>query len=443
MIVGNGPVITNDPANPFVADGAVVLRDNVIEAVGPLEQLRAAYPQEQVHDVDGRVIMPGLINAHTHAYSHYARGMGVSGPTRDFVEILENLWWRLDRLLTLEDVELNTTTTFIESIRNGVTTVFDHHSSPGAVEGSLFTQAEVARRLGIRASLCYETSDRDGVEVFDQAVAENVSFMKAMNTGEGAQQDLVKGLFGVHASFTMSQASLERCVAEKDGVPGGFHVHTAEGPGDEPDSVDKYGTRIVERFHGLGMLGPESIAVHCVHATDHELDLLVDTDTTMVHNPHSNMGNAVGGAPVVEALAKGVRCGLGTDAYTADMFASASVAKILQSHRLGDPTVGFGQAIELLFGNNPRIAAQHFAKPVGLLAPGAYADLITLDYDPITPLSAGSYAGHILFGMSGRMVNDTMVDGRWVMRDRVIQTLDEAQVNARSRAAAPRIWAQM
>jgi cytosine/adenosine deaminase-related metal-dependent hydrolase len=206
MIVGNGRVITNDPSNPFLETGAILVRGKVIEEVRELAALRAAYPHEPFHDVAGRVVMPGLINAHTHAYSHYARGMGVTGPTRDFVEILENLWWRLDRMLTLEDVELNTTTTFVESIRNGVTTIFDHHSSPGAVEGSLFTQAEAARRLGIRASLCYETSDRDGAEVFGQAVAENVAFMRASNTGE---QDLVRGLFGVHASFTMSQPSLE------------------------------------------------------------------------------------------------------------------------------------------------------------------------------------------------------------------------------------------
>ena len=173
MIIGNGPVITNDPAAPFVDNGAILVRDNVIEAIGTVSELRAAYPHEPFHDVAGRVIMPGLINAHTHAYSHYARGMAVSNPTRDFQEILENLWWRLDRMLTLEDVELNTTTTFVESIRNGVTTVFDHHSSPGAVEGSLFRQAEVARALGIRASLCYETSDRDGEEVFAQAAALN------------------------------------------------------------------------------------------------------------------------------------------------------------------------------------------------------------------------------------------------------------------------------
>lgn len=440
MIITNGPVITNDPDNPFLHDGAVLVHDDTVVAVGPVAQVRAAHPHAEVVDVGGRVIMPGLINTHTHAYSAYARGMAVHRPTRDFTEILENLWWRLDRLLTLEDVELNTATTFLDCIRNGVTTVFDHHSSPHAVTSSLHRQAEVARRIGIRANLCYETSDRDGATVFQQAVEENVAFMRAVNTDD---QDLVKGLFGIHASFTLSQPSLEACVTAMDGVPGGFHVHTAEGPADEPDSESKYGRRIVERFHDLGMLGATSIAVHCVHATDEELDVLKDTDTTMVHNPHSNMGNAVGGAPVVEALAKGIRCGLGTDAYTADMFASASVAKILQSHRLGDPTVGFSHALDLLLRQNPRIAAQHFAKPLGVLAPGAYADLITVTYDPITPLDAGSVGGHILFGMNGSMVNDTLVGGRWVMRDRTVLTVDEAEIAAHSREAAPRIWAQL
>jgi cytosine/adenosine deaminase-related metal-dependent hydrolase len=130
VIVSSGPVITNDPGNPFVADGAVVVRGDSIVAVGPAAEIRASHPLDDLVDVGGRVIMAGLINAHTHAYSAYARGMAVNQPTRDFTEILQNLWWRLDRLLTLEDVELNAATTFIESIRNGVTTVFDHHSSP-------------------------------------------------------------------------------------------------------------------------------------------------------------------------------------------------------------------------------------------------------------------------------------------------------------------------
>ena len=440
MIISNGPVITNDPANPFVADGAVVVQGDSIVAVGPAAEIRATHPGQETIDVGGRVIMAGLINAHTHAYSAYARGMAVHQPTRDFTQILENLWWRLDRLLTLEDVELNAGTTFIESIRNGVTTVFDHHSSPHAVSGSLQTMADVARRIGIRTSLCYETSDRDGAAVLADAIEENTSFMKTVNTDE---QDMVKGLFGLHASFTLSEESLDAACAAKEGIPGGFHIHVAEGPSDEADSQAKYGKRIVQRLGDHGILGPQTIAAHCIHADPDELELLKASDTNVVHNPHSNMGNAVGVAPVIDMLARGLRVGLGTDAYTADILASAQVAKILQSDHLADPTVGFGQALALVFVNNPKICEKFFRKDLGVLQAGAYADLITLDYRPFTPLSAESAGGHILFGMSGSQVNDTMVNGAWVMRDRDIITVDEAAIFARSIDRAPRIWAQM
>jgi putative selenium metabolism protein SsnA len=440
MIIGGGPVLTNDSEHPFVDSGAVVVRDDTIVAVGPLAELRAAYPREELVDVGGRLIMPGLINAHTHAYSAYARGMAVHRPTRNFTEILENLWWRLDRMLELEDVELNAATTFADSLRNGVTTVIDHHSSPNAVSGSLQTMAAVARQVGIRTVLCYEASDRDGEAVLAAALTENAEFMKATNT-DG--QDLVRGLFGLHAAFTLSEASLNAAAEAKEGLAGGFHIHVAEGDGDEADSMDRYGKRIVTRLNEHGMLGPGTIAAHCVHADSEELDTLLETDTNVVHNPHSNMGNAVGVAPVVEMLRRGLRVGLGTDAYTADMFASAQVAKILQSVHLSDPTVGFGQAIEALFVNNPKICANFFRKPVGILAAGAYADLITLDYRPFTPFNGDTAWGHVIFGMSGGLVRDAMVAGSWAMRDREILGLDEARVGARSTERAPRVWAAL
>jgi len=440
MIIINGPVITHDPADPFVPDGAVVVHGDSIVAVGPAAEIRAAHPGEEMVDVGGRVIMPGLINTHTHAYSAYARGMAVHQPTRNFTEILENLWWRLDRLLTLEDVELNAGATFIESIRNGVTTVFDHHSSPNAVSGSLQTMADAAGRIGIRTSLCYETSDRDGAGVLAAAIEENTLFMKTVNTDE---QDMVKGLFGLHASFTLSQESLDAVCAAKEGIAGGYHVHVAEAASDEADSVAKYAKRVVQRFDDHGMLGPETIAAHCVHANPEELELLKDRDTSVVHNPHSNMGNAVGVASVVDMLDRGLRVGLGTDAYTPDILASAQVAKILASDHLADPTVGFGQALQMAFVNNSKICAKFFRKDLGVLKAGAYADLVTLAYHPFTPLNAESAGGHILFGMSGSQVNDTMVNGAWVMRDRHVLTVDEAAIFARSTQRAPHIWAQM
>jgi putative selenium metabolism protein SsnA len=440
MIIGNGPVITGDPENPFIDDGAVLVAGQRIVAVGPGAQIRAAHPGEEMVDVGGRVIMAGLINAHTHAYSAYARGMAVHRPTNNFTQILENLWWRLDRLLTLEDVELNAGTTFVECIRNGVTTVFDHHSSPNAVSGSLQTMADVAADIGIRTSLCYETSDRDGAAVLAAAIEENTSFMRKVNTDE---QDMVKALFGLHASFTLSEESLDAACAAKEGIAGGFHVHVAEAASDQAHSQARYAKRVVQRFHDHGMLGPTTIAAHCVHAGPEELELLRDTDTNVVHNPQSNMGNAVGVASVVDMLSRGLRVGLGTDAYTADVLASAQVAKILASDHLGDPSVGFAQALQLAFVNNPKICAQFFRQELGVLKAGAYADLITVAYRPFTPLDAQSAGGHILFGMSGSQVADTMVNGAWVMRERDILTVDEAAIFARSRERAPRIWAQM
>lgn len=439
MIVTGGPVITGDPTQPVVTGGGVLVRDGVVEAVGPAADLRAAHPAEPVTDT-GRVILPGFINAHTHAYSAYARGMAVHSPTRDFPEILANLWWSLDRLLEPEDVRLNATTTFMESVRNGVTTVFDHHSSPHAIPGSLATMAHAARQVGLRACLCYETSDRDGGAAFAAAVAENVDFMREANTGG---QDAVRGMFGMHASFTLSEASLDTIAAAASAVPGGYHVHVAEGRSDQDHALATFGWRVVDRLDAHGMIGPDSLAAHCVHTTPGEIEVLADRKANVIHNPHSNLGNAVGFAPVVEMLRRGIRVGLGTDAYTADMLSSMQVAKIVASGYRFDPTIGFGEAVAMLFQNNPAIASAVFGRDIGILRPGAAADLVTLDYRPPTHLDVRSAWGHVVFGMSGAQAVDVMVDGEWILREREFTRLDEAEVLALSAERAERIWARM
>lgn len=440
-LIAGGPVLTNDPAQPFVTgSGGVLIDGDKIVAVGPEAELRALAPEAEVHDVGGKLIMPGLINAHTHAYSAYARGGPVSLPTRNFQETLENLWWRLDKLLTLEDVKLNAEFTFKEGIRNGVTTFFDHHSSPNAVSGSLEAEASVVRDMGVRASICFETSDRDGADTFKAEVAENVDFMRSVNVNPDAH---VRGMFGLHAAFTLSQASLEACIEAKDGVPGGWHVHTAEGPGDEVDSYRKYNRPIVRRFAELDMLGDDSLFIHLVHVDSREMELLQMAGAWGVHNPYSNMGNAIGTARVDELLRRGVKMGLGTDAYTSDMLASLGLAKVLMSSSLQDPTIGFMECVRLLFGVNPDLASHFFGGGLGRLVAGNYADVITLDYHPHTPFNAGSMWGHVIFGLNGSLVNDTMCGGRWLMRDRELLTLDEARSDARSAERAAEIWKHM
>jgi len=198
--------------------------------------------------------------------------------------------------------------------------------------------------------------------------------------------------------------------------------------------------RVVERLDKFGILGPKTLGIHCVHANEAELEIIKATDTTVVHNPESNMGNAVGYSPVVRMLDKGIRVGLGTDAYTNDMFESLKVAKILQSHALGDPTVGFSHALKLQFDNNPRILQNYFNQPLGVLKAGAYADLIVLEYDPVTPLNDKTMGGHILFGMAGYQVEDSMINGRFVMKDRVILTVDHARIMAETRRLSQKLW---
>lgn len=440
MIIGNGKIITNDSNNLFYDNGGVFIKDNVIEDIGNIAYIKNKYRDEEFIDVKGRVIMPGMICAHSHIYSAYARGMSVSKPTTDFFTVLENLWWSLDRKLTLEDVKLNALTTYIESIQNGVTTLIDHHSGPNSVTGSLFAIRDAAKELGMRTSLCYEVSDRDGKDIALKEIQENVNFIKDCQNNN---DDMIKALFGLHASFTISNETMYKVKEAMEGVYDGYHVHVAEGIEEQYDSLKKYGKRVVERLHDFGILGERTIAVHGVHINQREIEILKQTNTSVVHNPESNMNNAVGCPPVVSMLKQGLRVGLGTDAYTNDMFESMKVANILQSHHLCDPTVGFAETKKMQFENNPKILGKYFKKDLGVLLKGAYADLITLDYDPLTPMNENNWFGHALFGMTGRLVNDTIINGKFVMKDRVLQTADAKEILAKSRERVKEIWPLM
>lgn len=218
MILINGRIITQDIERPYIENGSIVIKGERIVDLGNTEDMIKKYPEEEIEDVNGKVIMPGLINTHHHIYSAFARGMKSNAPSKDFIEILENLWWKLDKKLNLEDVEYSALTTYIDCIKNGVTTVFDHHASPYAVTGSLEAIAEAAKKLGVRTCLCYEVSDRDGIEIMEEGIKENINFIKKYNTDS---QNMIKGMFGLHASFTLSDESLRKCDKEMKGLNAG------------------------------------------------------------------------------------------------------------------------------------------------------------------------------------------------------------------------------
>ena len=440
LLLGNGRMITRDAQNPYLAEGCVAMDGQVILEIGGTEALQSRYPDAEFIDARGGVIMPGLINAHGHIYSAFARGMGIRGyAPKGFLDILDGLWWTLDRHLLLGDTRLSADATMIDCIENGVTTMFDHHASYGQVEGNLFAIADSARQYGVRANLCYEVSDRDGQEKMRAGVQENVDFIAHARRDDSG---FLAALFGMHAQFTLSDASLAYCVSRAPaGV--GYHIHVAEGIEDVYACLREHGKRPVYRLHDFGILGQNTICGHCTHVSDAEIDLLVQTGSNVAHNPESNMGNAIGCPPTIAMLHKGVRVGLGTDGYTNDMLESLKVAKLLHQHNLHDATAAWAEAPQMLFDNNAALASQFFGRPLGVLRPGAAADVIALDYTPLTPMGAGNLGGHVLFGMSGRNVIHTVTAGKARMVDRQLIGVDKQAVLAHCREAAQGLWARI
>ncbi|MFN2199755.1 MAG: putative aminohydrolase SsnA [Caldilineaceae bacterium] len=440
MLIHNAIVVTFDQENRLIEHGAVRIHGAAIEAVGADTDLLAQYPEDERWDAGGMLLMPGQICAHTHFYGAFARGMYIPGqPAKDFPEILDRLWWRLDKALDLGGVRSSAEVCLVDAIRNGTTTLIDHHASQRAIDGSLDVIAGAVDESGLRALLCYEVSDRDGEAAAQAGIRENVRFLrKALKrTSPGDLGERVRGTFGLHASLTLSDETLELCAGESDA----FHIHVAEHPVDEYDSLSRSGKRVVERLHDFGITGPKSIMAHCVHVDAWETTLLRETDTFVTHQPRSNMNNAVGAAEVTGMLRGGIPVCLGNDGFSNDMFAEMKVADLLQKAAHSDPRyLGADQVMVMAIQNNRRLASCFFDRPVGVVQPGAYADLILLDYYPTTPLTADNLPWHILFGVSGSHVNSTIVHGRILMRNRELMTVDEEEISARSRTAAAATW---
>lgn len=444
FIVTNGRVITRDPEHPYFEDGAVVIEGDSIVAVGEAQELKAAYPGAEEVDAHGGVIMPGLVNAHTHIYSGLARGLAIQGcnPT-NFLENLEQQWWNIDRHLTMDGTKACAYATILDSIRDGVTTIFDHHASFAEIPGTLFAIKDVAEETGMRSCLCYESSDRDGEEKFEQSIRENAEFAQWAHDQQQQGNHMVAAMFGGHATFTLSDKSMDRMAEANNGLTG-FHVHVCEGMNDVWDSrQNRGGITPVERLLQHGLLGPKTMLGHCIHVTPAEMDMIAETKTRIVNNPESNMGNAVGCAPVLEFFRRGIEVCMGTDAYTHDMLESLKVFLTIQRHNAAMPNVAWVEAMTMLFQNNPKIASEYFGRTIGVLAPGAAADVIVMDYPVFTPFSEENVDGHMLFGMMGKNCRTTIINGRVVYRNREFVDIDEERINAWTLEQAKKLWSSL
>jgi len=441
LLIGNGTVITFDENSQVISNGGVVIEEEDIVAVGETEELLSKYPEVIYKDVRGKIIMPGMINTHMHLYSTFARGMDLKTdqPPKNFVEILEKLWWRLDKTLNEEDIYCSAIYALLDGVKKGTTTIFDHHASSNLIDGSLDIITEAIRQTGIRANLSYEISDRDGPEKALAGIRENERFIKKIQQEEKGNHYL-RGMIGLHASFTLKNETLSEVAALADDLKVPFHIHVAEGMADVYESKTRGYKGVASRLERFRILRPGTLAIHGVHLQEEEWEILKNNDTYLIHNPESNMGNAVGAAPIKAAFNKGITIGLGTDGYTADMFESIKVANLLQKHELHHPQAGWKEVFQMAFHNNREIANRFFNKTLGVLQAGALADLIVVNYYPPTPITKENAYFHILFGIEGGMVDTTIIGGKILMENQEITSLDYERISRRVKEQAEDFW---
>jgi len=420
-LTGGTVLASLDP--PAVVTTDVAIEDGVVTAVGPAPEGATRI------DCTGCLVVPGNVNAHMHLYSVLARGMPYRlDPPQDFVQILQRVWWRLDRALDTDSIRASALAGGMDALLTGTTTLVDHHASPEAIDGSLDVIAQALADIGLRSVLCYEVTDRDGPERAAAGVEENRRFLKA-------GWPLARGMVGAHASFTLSDETLGACaeVARDAGV--GVHIHVAEDAADQRDAEARFGSRVVPRLVRAGVLNGSGLLAHCVHVDKQEIDAIREAGATVAHNPRSNMNNSVGRAPVA-ALGDGVA--LGTDGIGADMFAESKTAYwCLREESLAAP--GSWPLARLTRG--AAFAGRAFGQPtLGRIEPGAPADLAVLEYPDITPLEDANVAGHWLFGMGSHHVRDVMVAGEMVVADRLLTRVDQDEVAAAAREQAEGLW---
>ena len=431
LVLRGGTVVTSlDPPSLRPSDVAVV--NGRVAAEGDAE------PGADAIDCTGCLVIPGNVCAHHHLYSALARGMPYRlEPPRDFLQVLRRVWWRLDRALDESSILHSAFVGGGDALLAGTTTIVDHHASPNAIDRSLEWLDRGLRGLGARRILCYEVTDRDGLDRTAAGLEETHLRLKE-HASTGHVEPLLRTMVGAHASFTMSAETLAACVSLADEFDVGIHVHVAEDAVDERDSEARFGRRVIERIADAGALSDRSLLAHCVHVDEREMALIRESGAWVAHNARSNMNNRVGRAPVGRL---GDRVVLGTDGIDGDMFAESQAA--YWRAREDDPSISPSWVLGRLAAG-AAFAGRAFDEPLlGRIEPGAPADLVVLDYDPPTPLTAENLAGHWVFGLSARDVRDVVVGGSVVVRDRRLVRVGEAELRAHSQAAAQELWRRM
>jgi len=430
LLVRGGRAFHGDPVEALqedlLVDGGLVCGDpdRTFEAV-------------KVVDAEGCLVLPGFVIAHHHLYSSLARGMpGPPSAPQGFVEVLEKIWWRLDRALDGDLIEMSGLVGAVDALKNGVTGVVDHHASPCFIEGSLDRLASGITRAGARAVLCYEATDRHGDAGFEAGLDENARFAGHGHTA------LLRSMVGGHAPFTLSDPHLTKLAELAKRYDTAVHLHVAEDAHDQVDARERGAADVTARLADAGVLDGRAVIAHGVNLSEAEIGRRRDGGAWLTHQPRSNMNNHVG--YLEQARGFGAKLALGTDGINGDILAEAHAAFFrLREHdaQAAAETVwswlaGGWRLMSEAFGLEPE-------RGFGRLDPGCPADFVVLDYDSPTPVHAGNLPWHLAFGISARHVRHVIVGGRLVVKDGVATGVEASDLRRTSADSAERLWQRM
>ncbi len=381
-------------------------------------------PEDQGFEViecNGKYVTRSFAVGHHHAYSALARGMPPPEKTpQNFLEILKYIWWNLDKALDSESIKASALATAVACAKAGTTFVIDHHASPNSIEGSLEIIAKAFDEVGISHLLCYEISDRDGPEVTEAGLAETREYLQKR-----------QGLVGLHASFTVGNDTMKRASDLLREMNSGVHIHVAEDLLDEENSLKKYGKRVVERLNDFGILNSsKTILAHCLHLDDQERERVNNSNAWIVENIESNLNNNVG---YFNGHGFGDRIILGTDGMHSDMLRSAQQAYFAGQRY---DNIDF-QTAYARFRN-----VHHYLEQNGFQGDGEN-NLVVLDYLTPTPFNKDNFLSHFIFGLSSCSVHDVISNGKLIVRDKKLLTVNEEEITGFSKEQAMRLWSRM
>ena len=407
-----------------------------IDSVASHDELRANYPDDDVVDGTGHILMPGFVNAHVHLYGTLAHGIPVDDAPDGFWSFLNDYWWpKVEDALDTPMIEAATDYVCAEMLASGTTTFYDILEAPNTIPDALLAQKEIVERRGMRGLLSFEATERSGPEIAERGLAENVALIEACR-----DSDLVSGLMCFHTAFTCSEPYIRRAfdLAADLGVL--THAHCNEGVHEGLWCEEHLGRRTLEFYDDIGVAGPGFLASQCVQVTEREQEIIAERGIRVSHMPLANCEVGGGIAPIPEMLARNVTIGLGSDGYVNDFYAVMRGAFLLHKARLLDP--GAMPASTVLSMATEGGANALGLEKVGRLDPGWSADLQLVDGAFPTPLTAHNLAEQVVLWRNASHVRDVMVAGSWRVRNGEVLDADRETLAARTREQAERLWSR-